>query len=465
MRTTCKPTTSQSWWSARRTRLRRAVISGAGTLLACGANPLSGGEDGFSAEEWDRVLELEPLSEPVPPNPFNEYADNAAAARLGHKLFFDKDFSSPVRVAGPSGEVGQQGRVACSTCHDPEEYFSDARQTAGMSHGVAYTARNSPSLVNSAYYYWFDWAGRADTLAAQGAVALETLANASSSRLFVAHVIYAKYKDEYEAVFGPLDAALDPGATDAARFPASGRPKFSGGDPDGPWELMAEADRLIVGRIMANIGKAFEAYERQLISGSSPFARYIRDPEGSDFPPAARRGLDLFIGKAACNECHTGPILSDNEFHNGGVTQAVGANTPAVDEGRFEDIAVLLRNPYNSAGQYSDDPIAGAAKIATADAADESTKGQFRTKGLLNVAVTAPYFHNGSALTLEEAVQHYDIGGGQPGSYSGDIDPKMRPLRLTEAEVSDVVAFMETLTGEPVPEEWRADPFASPSRD
>src|SRR5688572_9451809 len=78
MRTTCQPTTCKSWWNARRTGLRRAVLVGAGTLLGCGANPLSAGEDGFSAEEWDRVLELEPLSVPVPPSPFNEYADDPA---------------------------------------------------------------------------------------------------------------------------------------------------------------------------------------------------------------------------------------------------------------------------------------------------------------------------------------------------------------------------------------------------
>lgn len=457
MRTTCKPPRS-----ARRVRSHRAVLAAAWILLGCGANPFSGGEDGFSAEQWDRVLELEPLSEPLPPSPFNEFADDLDAARLGQQLFFDQEFSSPVRVAGPSGEVGQEGRVACATCHEPNAYFSDSRPTGGVSHGVAYTARNSPSLVNAAYYYWIDWAGRADSLASQGAVALETLANASSNRLFIVHVIYRKYKDQYEAIFGPLDPALDPAAADAARFPATGRPKLSADDPDGPWELMAEEDRRIVERIMANVGKSFEAYERQLISGSSAFARYVRDPEGSDFPPAARRGLELFIGKGACNECHIGPILSDDLFHNGGVKQAVGANTPPVDEGRFEDIAVLLRNPYNGAGPYSDDPVAGAAKLATADPNDPSTRGQFRTKSLLNVAVTGPYFHNGSAITLEEAVRHYDSGGAEPGSYAGELDPKMRPLRLTNAEVSDIVAFLETLTGDPVPEQWRADPFAGP---
>jgi cytochrome c peroxidase len=405
------------------------------------------------------VLELEPLAVPVGPSAFNEYADDADAARLGQKLFFDKDFASAVRVAGPSGEIGQERRVACATCHSPEAWFSDSRPTGGVSHGVEYTARNSPSLVNVAYYAWFDWAGRADSLASQGAVALETQFNASSSRLFVAHIIYAKYKDEYEAIFGALDPALAADAPDAARFPPAGRPKLADA-PDGPWEQMAADDRRAVERIMANIGKAFEAYERNLISSDSPFARYVRDPNGGDFPAAARRGLELFIGKAACNECHIGPILSDNLFHNGGVPQAVGENTPAVDEGRFEDIAVLLRNPYNAAGAYSANPAAGAAKLAPLSPIDESTKGQFRTKSLLNVAVTGPYFHNGSKQTLEEVVQHYNVGGGEPGSYSGQLDAKMRPLRLSDAEVRDVVAFLETLTGEPVAEEWRADPFA-----
>jgi cytochrome c peroxidase len=431
------------------------------SALGCAANPFSGGEDGFSAEDWERVLELEPLVDPLGPSAFNEYADDVDAARLGQRLFFDKEFASAVRVAGPSGEVGQERQVACATCHAPEAYFSDSRPTGGVSHGVEYTARNSPSLVNVAYYTWFDWAGRADTLASQGAVALETQFNASSNRLFVAHEIYAKYKDEYEAIFGPLDPALAPDAPDAARFPAAGRPKLSADAADGPWEQMTADDRRAIERVMANIGKAFEAYERNLISGNSPFARYVRDPNGGDYPAAARRGLALFIGKAACNECHIGPILSDNRFHNGGVTQAVGENTPLTDDGRFEDIAVLLRNPYNAAGVYSDDPVAGAARLASLSTTDESTKGQFRTKSLLNVAVTGPYFHNGSKETLEEVVQHYNVGGGEPGSYSGQLDAKMRPLRLTEAEVRDVVAFLETLTGDPVPEEWRTDPFAS----
>lgn len=439
-----------------------AILLGvAGALASCATNPLSGGEDGFSGEEWDRVLELEPLNVPVGESPFNEYADNAGAAAFGHKLFFEKAFASAVRVEGPSGAVGESGAVACTTCHDPEGYFSDTRRTGGMSHGVSYTTRNSPSLVNVAYYYWFNWGGRADSLASQGGGTLETSTNSGSSRLLVAHVVYTKYKDVYEAIFGPLDPALDPAAPDAARFPPSGRPKASADAPDGPWEMMADEDRQAINLLMANIGKSFEAYERQLISGSSPFSRYIEDPDANPLPSAARRGLALFIGKAACNECHTGPVLSDNRFHNTGVAQAVVEHAPEVDEGRFEDVPPLLRSQFNGAGRFSADPVAGAAKLASADPEDESTKGQFRTKSLLNVAETSPYFHNGSASTLEDAVRHYNVGGDTPGSYAGLVDPKVRPLGLSDAEVSELVAFLQSLTGEPVPAEWRADPLAA----
>lgn len=427
-------------------------------MTSCGAHPLSGGEDGFSAEAWRRVLELEPLRLPLGVNPFNEHADDPAAATLGQALFFEKGFSTAVRVEGPSGSVGEVGKVACATCHDPDAYFSDPRRTGGVSHGVDFTSRNAPSLVNVAYYSWFDWGGRADTLAAQGVAALETMSDAGSSRLLVAHLVWARYKDAYESIFGPLDPALDPAAADAVRFPPMGGPKASPDTPDGPWELMTEEDRGVINQILANVGKVFEAYERRLISGPSAFGRYIRAVETEEFSGAARRGLALFIGEAACNECHRGPVLSDNEFHNVGVPQAVGENTPTIDEGRHEDVSVLLGDPFNSAGRFSADPAAGAAKLAGIDPGDERTKGRFRTKSLLDLAETGPYFHNGSARTLREVVQHYNSGGGDAGTYSGELDPKIRPLGLSDAEVDDLVAFLRSLTGAPVAEPWRTEP-------
>lgn len=438
---------------------RMILLALACATPSCEAEPFGGGKDGFSEAEWELVLELEPLKGPPPESPYNEYATDSAAAALGHKLFFETEFSTEIRLPGPSGEVGETGKVACTTCHEPEAYFADPRPTGGMSHGTRYTERNTPSLVNVAYYEWFNWGGRADSLATQGGGTLETTTNGASTRLQVAHVIYDKYKDEYEALFGPLEPALDPDAPDADRFPPSGRAKSSPDAPDGPWEMMTGADRQVVNSIMANIGKMFEAYERNLIGGSSPFSRYIQDQDTPDFSPAARRGLELFIGKAACNECHRGPVLSDNEFHNIGVPQVYDEYTPVVDEGRFEDIPPLLRSAWNGAGQYSADPEAGAAKLATAIPEDESTKGQFRTPSLLNIAETAPYFHNGSARSLEDVIWHYDMGGGQMGGFAGSMDSKMEQLDLTNAEVGDLIAFLQSLTGEPPPEEWRASPF------
>jgi cytochrome c peroxidase len=118
----------------------------------------------------------------------------------------------------------------------------------------------------------------------------------------------------------------------------------------------------------------------------------------------------------------------------------------------------LLRSAWNGASQYSADREAGEAKLAPLDPADESTKGQFRTPSLLNVAETGPYFHNGSARTLEDVLWHYDMGGGEAGRFAGEMDPKIRQLDLTNAEVADLIAFLQSLTGEPPPEEWRVDP-------
>jgi len=452
-------TTYKSSRAAQNAAQHWLLLAGAWTLVSCNADPFGAGKDGFSEQEWELVLRLEPLKTPPPENPFNELEYDPAAAALGHKMFFETAFSSEIKVEGPSGPVGETGLVGCVTCHDPEAYFADPRPTGGMSHGTDYTLRNTPSLVNSAYYNWFNWGGRRDSLSSQGATTLETDTNAASSRLLVAHVVYTKYKDEYEAIFGPLDPALDPAAPDAARFPATGAPKASADAPDGPWELMPAEDRLAVNWIMANIGRTYEAYGRKLVSGSSPFGRYIQDQKTPDFSAAARRGLALFIGKAACNECHNGPVLSDNKFHNLGVPQVFDEHTPLVDEGRFEDVPRMIRNAFNAAGVYSADPEAGAAKLDALDPEDESTKGQFRTPSLLNVAKTAPYFHNGSASTLEDVIWHYDMGGGEPGRFAGEMDPKMQQLRLSDAEIRDLIAFLTSLTGEPVPEEWRASPF------
>ena len=143
-------------------------------------------------------------------------------------------------------------------------------------------------------------------------------------------------------------------------------------------------------------------------------------------------------------------LLSDNKFHNVGVPTPPGQIAPEL--GRYPDIVgnATRLSIFNGAGQFSDDLVAGQAKLAripTPDLANDSMKGQMRTPTLLNVAETAPYFHTGSFPTLEEVVNHYDRGGGDDGPFAGTKDPAIKPLHLTDGEKADLVAFLRSLTG------------------
>ena len=420
-----------------------------------GCLPGSGRTDVFTDEEFEIIQQFGPLPA-VPDNPTNKYANNRAAAAFGQRLFFEKGYAKALTVAGSGlGNVGEAGKVACASCHDPASYFSDSRSKPAMtSLGIAWTSRNSPTLVNTAYQKWGSWGGKDDNLWFQGANGSESSQNFGGNRLHFAHLIYRKYRDDYNAIFPvPLDPALDPTAPDAARFPANGKPKASGA-ADGPWEMMAAADRDHINQILANTGKAIEAYERLLISKNAPIDRYIEGDHDA-LTASEKRGLGLFIGKAACVDCHSGPTFSDNQFHNTGVPQAVASTAVRVDNGRFDDLSRTLSNTFNGSGKFSDDPVAGAAKLAGLEVTDD-LKGMFYTKGLRHIAMTGPYMHNGSLATLEDVVRFYNVGGGDSG-FEGTKHAAMVPLLLTQQEERDLVAFMKALTGEPVAAELAVD--------
>ncbi len=423
-----------------------AVLTGCG-----GGDSLVDGM--FSAVEIEQVKKLGPLPA-LPASPTNLYADNPAAAAFGQRLFHETSYTGALTVGddgtnGAVGMVGDTGKLGCLKCHVPTTWWTDSRSNPNAtSLGNQWTSRNAPSLVNIAFYKWHGWAGKRDTLWHQEATSPESAQDGAGTRLQCAHMLYAKYRADYDAIFPvKLDPALDPAAADAARFPPTGKPKANATDPDGPWELMADADRQIVLRIMANWGKSVEAYDRLLVSRNAPIDRYVAG-DLTALPAAAKRGLKLFIGKAACVACHSGPTFTDDLFHNTGVPQ-VGDHVPMMDSGRFTDVATLLASPYRGDGALSDDPVAGAEMLAgvTQDPAD---KGKFRTKALRDVAETGPYMHNGSLKTLEEVVHFYNLGGGSTG-FDGTKDPKMVPLNLTPAEEADLVAFQKQLTGDPAP--------------
>jgi cytochrome c peroxidase len=427
--------------------------------LACvasvGCIPGKGMVDVFTDEEFEQIRQFGPLGD-VPPSPTNRYADDPAAAAFGQRLFFEKSYSHALTISGSGlGNVGDKGKISCASCHDPAGYYSDSRSRPNAtSLGVSWTARNSPTLVNAAFYTWGSWGGKDDVLWNQGANGSESSPNFASNRLELAHIVFRKYRADYDAIFPvPLDPALDPAAPDAARFPPQGRPKSGSAAPDGPWEAMTAADRALINQIAANTGKALEAYERQLVSRNAPIDRYIAGDHEA-LSPSAKRGLSLFMGKAACVDCHSGPLFSDQEFHNTGVSQT-GATQSLVDNGRFDDLTRTLANTFNGAGAFSDDQVTGIAKLEGMVVADE-LKGQFRTSSLRHIARTGPYMHAGTHTTLEDVVRFYNWGGASSG-FAGTKSAAMVPLLLSDEEELDLVALMKALTGEPVAAELTVD--------
>jgi cytochrome c peroxidase len=418
-------------------------------VLAAGCSTGDELVDGvFTPEEAVKVHALGPLPAVPEADPTNRFADDPRAAAFGQRLFFEDGYAGPIVVGddgqnGGLGAAGERGKMSCRSCHLTEWMIDTRSQPNGTSLGLDWFFRNAPSLVNVAHYgKRFGWSGFNDVLWGKNLIPAELVMG--MDRTIVAHYIYEHYRTDYEAIFGALPAALDPQHPDAARFPATGSPY----DPTGPWATMAPADRDAMTLVFANYGKALAAYERLLISAGSAFDRYLAG-DASAISVSAKRGAKLFVGKAACDACHSGVTLTDEQFHNTGVPQTGVHNLkgPDFDVGRFGGIGLYLGSDYNSHGRYNDDPSIDhtAGVIATDD-----LKGAFRTKSLHNVAMTGPYMHTGELATLKDVVRFYNQGGAA-SEYAGTRDALIQPLNLTEQEQDDLVAFLESLTGEPVP--------------
>lgn len=153
-----------------------------------------------------------------------------------------------------------------------------------------------------------------------------------------------------------------------------------------------------------NIAKAIAAFERTIVVQDTAFDKYLAGQEDA-ISAEAKEGMKLFAGKASCITCHAGPLMSDHNYYNLGMEG---------NDGRFE----VTKN--------------------------EADKGSFRTAQLRGITHTAPYMHDGSLASLEDVVNYYNQGGGTHANKSALI----QPLNLTEEEVSNLVAFLETLGGE-----------------
>jgi cytochrome c peroxidase len=185
-----------------------------------------------------------------------------------------------------------------------------------------------------------------------------------------------------------------------------------------------------------------------MVSGRTPFDEFRDamargDAEAmSRYPAAAQRGLAIFVGKGNCSVCHFGPAFTNGEFADVGVRFFVAAGR--VDPGRLEGIKRLKASPYNLLGRFSDDRSGDAAVGTRHVELQHRNFGEFRVPGLRNVALTAPYMHNGSVATLRDVVRHYSRLDEE--RLHADGERILKRLDLSERESEDLAAFLESLS-------------------
>ncbi len=404
-------------------------------LLIVAQVPASGAaaqaEVEWSEREWAKARTHSPLPAPRP-SPTNRFADNALAALLGQRLFFDARFSA-------------NGSVSCASCHAPDLGFSDGKS---LSTGLGRTARHSPSLWNVAQQRWFFWDGRADSLWAQAVQPLENPKEMGFDRVSLARTLRgdATLRTEYEKLFGALP--------DVASWPERAAPGDDGSELAAAWQRMGAEEQRAASRVAANFGKALEAFERTLVRGNAPFDRFVAG-ETTALSESARRGWKLFAGRANCRSCHSGPAFTDGEFHNIGIPPLAGGKSE--DPARYAGIELLRADPFNSQGEFSD-ARAGedALRLETLERTPQAF-GEYRTPSLRNVALTAPYMHEGQLKSLADVVRFYSTleGATQVGHHQEQV---LQPLNLSSDEAADLVAFLESLTGTPSPNAPLAPP-------
>lgn len=346
----------------------------------------------FSAGALAQPLGLPPV--PVPVNNPESAAKNA----LGDKLFNDTRFS-------------RTGDVSCATCHAAEKAFTDSPLQTSEGINKLRGTRNAPTVANAAYNATQFWDGRSADLEDQ------------SQHPFV----------------NPVEMGLpnhEP-ILDIVRKDKGYRRMFR------------EAFDLKPDQIeMLHVQAAIASFERTLVFGDSPFDRYYFGGDQTAMSEAAVRGFEVFLNQGRCVSCHTieqdHAVFTDHRFHNVGA----GINRIQDDVPRYVDafLAAKSRGVDVDVAVLSDPNSSELGRFAIEEQFDGL--GAFKTPTMRNIALTAPYFHDGSAVTLRDVVVHYNNGGvAQEGDPVNDfLSGGIRPLNLTDQQIDDLVAFMEALT-------------------
>lgn len=383
--------------AARRAGLVIGFVTGAALALPAGA---AGSVPTFSPEERALIESLGPWPPPEPARDAgNPVSGRPAAVALGRALFLDKGLS-------------RDGTLACVSCHVPALAFADGRK---RSFGRVELDRNAPALLNAGRQRWLGWDGAADSLWSQAIrVMLDPREFAHD-----AAGLHARVRGDTALACG-LRAAFGPDAT-------------GHDDPERTMVQLAQALGAYVATLQSP-PTAFDRFRSALLRGDAAAA--------ARYPAAARRGLQLFIGKARCVLCHGGPMFSHGEF--GDIGARFFVRPGVVDPGRHGGIEALRASPYNLLGPWSDARDGDAAVKTRHVQLQHRNFGEFKVPSLRNVALTAPYLHDGQLATLDDVVRHYselDLD-----RLHSDGERILEPLHLDDAERADLVAFLHTLT-------------------
>jgi cytochrome c peroxidase len=355
---------------------------------------------------------------PLPIDPSNAVVDNPQAVQFGKKLFSDTRFSA-------------NNKISCATCHKAEVAFSDNKPLA---EGIGTSTRRGMPIIGMAYFKWFFWDGRADSLWSQALGPFENPAEHGITRCKVVLLVIKHYRQEYEEIFGPL-----PGLS-AQNCPEKATPLLDNPVSQKLWNDMKPEDKEAANRVFSNIGKAIAAFERLILPTPSRFDQYVDallkgDTEKRKTIMSAEEieGMRLFIGKGNCIKCHSGPLFADDDFHN--------VKVPGrLDKGRAEGIEKVLVDEFNCYGKYSDAETEECFALNAMVSDKEKYLDAFKTPTLRNVVERAPYMHAGQFKTIAKVLAFYQY------PFDFNLMVEFGHSTLSDKELEKIEAFLYTLS-------------------
>ncbi len=351
----------------------------------------------FSESERSAILTHGPWPPEPTVDPSNRVSGNKSAITFGRELFRSRFLSA-------------SRRHSCITCHKPNRAYADG---LALSSGVSRLDRNTISLANLRLNRWFGWDGGSDNLWAQSIRPILDPREMNTSASLIAKRLRndAPFARGYQNIFESSPKNHD--------------------------------DK----QVLINLGKALAAYQETIVTPRTPFDEFRDALAAGDkqkagrYPVAAKRGLRIFVGKGKCSLCHQGQNFTNGEFDDAGVRYF--KTSGGIDKGRFGGIQKLQKSPYTLLGRYNDNPRKVPGIATRHVTRSHQSWGQFRVPSLRNISKTAPYMHDGSLATLKDVVQHYSSLNEERLHLDGR--GLLRRLNLTDAEINDLVTFLETL--------------------